>query len=139
MITIEQRIEKFYKETEESVKEIIEGSDEHLDLILFFTRPLDSLSKKFETLNDFLFENLNAYTDEQIQNIVMPKLRKLNKSCMTLIGAFRTSFLYRDVRVSLKNYTKQHNILREIIHDVNSVRLAKDDEFDNILKELNDM
>ena len=139
MISIEQRIEKFYEETEESVKVIIDGSDEHLDLILFFTKPLDSLSIKFEKLNKFLFENLDKYTDEQIQNIVMPKLRQLNKSCMTLIGAFRTSFLYRNVRASLKNYTKQHDILREIIHDINNIRLAKDDEFDNILRELNDM
>ncbi len=139
MISIEEKIEKFYEETEESVKDIIEGSDEHLDLILSFTKPLDSLSGKFEELNAFLFKNLNKYTNEQIQNIVMPKLRQLNKSCMTLIGAFRTSFLYRDVRTSLKNYTRQHDVLREIIHDIHNIRLAKDEEFDNILKELNDM
>jgi hypothetical protein len=69
----------------------------------------------------------------------MPKLKLLKKSCMTLVGAIRTSFLYRDVRVALKNYTRQHDILREIIHDVHNFRLAKDDEFDNILKELNDI
>jgi hypothetical protein len=139
MITIEQQIDKFYEETEESVRLIIEGSDEHLDMILSITKPLEILSQKFEKLNDFLYNNINNYSDEQIGNLVMPKLKLLKKSCMTLVGAIRTSFLYRDVRVALKNYTRQHDILREIIHDVHNFRLAKDDEFDNILKELNDI
>jgi hypothetical protein len=108
-------------------------------LILSFTKPLVSLSEKFEKLNEFLLEKLNTNTDPEIQTIILPKLRQLNRSCMTLIGAFRTSFLYRDVRESLKNYRRQHDVLCEIIHDVNYIRLAKDDEFDNILKELNDM
>ena len=137
MIAIEKRIEHFYEETEESVKGIIEGSDDHLDLILSFTQPLDKLSEKFEDLNNFLFNNLNTYTDDQIEHLVLPKLKQLNKSCMTLVGAFRTSFLYRDVRASLKKYTRQHDILQEIIHDVKNIRLAKDEEFDFILKELN--
>jgi hypothetical protein len=136
---IEKRIEQFYEETEESVKVVVDGSDEHLDLILSLTKPLDSLSKKFEELNEFLFENLNAYTNKQIENFIMPKLMQLNKSCMTLIGAIRTSFLYRDVRVSFKNYTRQYDLLREIMHDIRTIRLAKDNEFDNILKELNDI
>lgn len=139
MSAIEQKIDKFYEETEKSVNAIIEGSDEHLDLILSISRPLERLYPKFEELNDLLHNNIDTYTDEQLQNHIMPKLRLLNKSCMTLIGALRTSFLYRDVRVALKNFTKQHDILREIIHDVHYFRIAKDDEFDNLLRELNDM
>ena len=139
MITIEQKIDKFYEETEESVKLIIEGSDEHLDMILSITKPLELLSQNFETFNDFLYNNINSYSNDKIQNLLMPRLKLLNKSCMTLIGAIRTTFLYRDVRTALKNYTKQHDILREIIHDVHNFRLAKDDEFDNILKKLNDL
>ena len=139
MITIEEKIEKFFEETEESLKVIIDGSDEHLDLILIITKPLDILSQKFEEFNTVLYTTINTYSDEEVKNLIMPKLRQLNKSCMTLIGALRTSFLYRDVRASLKNYTKQHDILREIIHDVQNIRLAKDDELDNLLKELNKM
>jgi hypothetical protein len=54
-----------------------------------------------------------------------------------LIGAIRTCVLYREVRNCFKEYTKQHDVLREIINDLNNVRLAKDDEFDDIMKELN--
>lgn len=44
MTAIEKQIEAFYKDTEDSVNRIIEGSDEHLDLILCFSKSLDELS-----------------------------------------------------------------------------------------------
>ncbi len=138
MNVIEEKIECFYEENEKSVNVIIDGSDEHLDLILSITNPLSRLTEKFAVFNEFLYSHINNYTSEQL-NSLMPKLRQLNKSCLTLIGAIRTCFLYRDVRATLKEYTKQHDFLYEIIHDVVHFRLKKDDEFDNLLKELNDM
>lgn len=137
MIAIEKQIDAFYKDTEESVNCIIEGSDEHLDLILSVTKPLDKLSKKFEVLNENLYNNIGKYSDDEIKVQIMPKLLEVNKTCMTLIGAVRTSLLYRDVRTSLKKFSKSHDFLREMIHDLKHFRLNKDDEFDNLLNELN--
>lgn len=143
MFAIEEKIDEIYRETEESVQVIVEGSDEYLDIILSIAKILNNASYNLEEFNDYLYGSINALmdelTDEQIQNNVLPKLKLLNKICMTLVGAIRTSFLYRDVRASLRNYTSQHDILREIIHDIQHLRLAKDDEFNNILKELNDI
>ena len=139
MTTVEQNIDKLYQETEESVKVITEGSDDHLDLILSITKPLDLLSQKLEKFNEGFYNNINNYSKEQLKTIIMPKLRLLNKSCLTLIGAIRTSILYRDVRASLKNYSRQYEVLREMIHDIYHFRIASDDEFDNLLKELNDI
>ena len=137
MIAIEQNIDTLFIETEKSTKTIIGGSDEHLDIILSIIRPLDVISKKFENFNENLYNTINSYSEEQIQNVIMPKLRQLNKSCLTLIGAIRTCFLYRDVRTSLKNYNRQYDFFREIMHDAQNFRVAKDDEFDNLLNELN--
>lgn len=137
MIAIEQEIDAFYKETEESVNCIIEGSDEHLDLILLVSISLDKLSKKFETLNENLYNSIGNYSDEEIRLQLMPKLLDVNKSCLTLLGAARTSMLYRDVRISVKNFSKSHNFLREMIYDLKHFRLNKDGEFDNLLNELN--
>jgi hypothetical protein len=137
MVAIEKQIDAFYKDTEESVNYIIAGSDEHLDLILSVTKPLDELSKKFEALNENLYNNINKCPDEEIKFSIMPKLLDVNKTCMTLLGAVRTSMLYRDVRTSVKQFSKNHNFLREMIHDLKHFRLNKDDEFDNLLKELN--
>jgi hypothetical protein len=137
MIAIEKEIDAFYKDTEESINCIIEGSDEHLDLILSVSIPLDKLSKKFETLNENLYNSIGNYSDEEIRTQLMPKLLDVNKTCMTLLGAVTTSMLYSDVRTSVKNFSKSHNFLREMIHDLKHFRLNKDDEFDNLLNELN--
>lgn len=67
----------------------------------------------------------------------MPRLSDVNKSCMTLLGAIRTSMLYRDIKASVKLFSKNHAFLREIIYDLKHFWLRKDDEFDNLLNELN--
>lgn len=139
MFAIDQEIDAFNKETQDSVDCIIEGSDEHLDLILTYSKPLDLLSKKFEKLNESLYNNIGNTSDEDIKNIILPKLLEVNKNCMMLLGAVRTSFLYRDVRASFKNFSKNHDFLREIIHDLKYFRLNKDADFDNLLRELNEM
>jgi hypothetical protein len=137
MIAIENEIDAFYKDTEESVNCIIQGSDEHLDLILSVTKPLDRLSEKFEALNENLYKSIGSYSDDDIKMQLMPKLIDVNKTCMTLLGAIRTSMLYSDVRNSLKRFSKSHDFLREMIHDLKHFRINKDEEFDNLLNELN--
>ena len=137
MIEIENEIDAFYKDTEESVNSIIAGSDEHLDLILSVTKPLNRLSEKFESLNENLYNSIGDYSDDEIKSQLMPKLLDVNKSCMTLIGAIRTSMLYSDVRSSIKRFSKSHDFLREMIHDLKHFRINKDDEFDNLLNDLN--
>lgn len=138
MNKIEEKIDCFYQENEESVNVIIEGSDEHLDLILSITKPLTSITEKFKEFNEFLYSHISKYSDERLGKL-MPKLRELNKSCITLIGAIRTCFLYQNVRTCLKEYSKQHDLLREIIHDIQYFRLNKDKEFDNLLNQLNEI
>lgn len=137
MIAIENEIDAFYKETEDSVNCIIEGSDEHLDLILSVKKPLDRLSEKFETLNENLYSSISSYSDDEIKNNLMPKLLEVNKTCMTLLGAIRTSMLYSDVRNSVKKFSKSHDFLREMIYDLKHFRINKDEDFDNLLDELN--
>lgn len=137
MIAIEKEIDAFYKDTEKSVNCIIEGSDDHLDLIISVTKPLDRLSEKFEALNENLYNSIGNYSDDEIKFQLMPKLLDVNKTCMTLLGAIRTSMLYSDVRISVKKFSKSHDFFREMIHDLKHFRINKDDEFDDLLNELN--
>lgn len=137
MIAIENEIDAFCRDTEESVNCIIEGSDKHLDLILSVTNPLNRLSEKFESLNENLYNTIGNYSDDEIKFQLLPKLSDVNKTCMTLVGAIRTSMLYSDVRSSIKRFSKSHDFLREMIHDLKHFRINKDDEFDNLLSELN--
>lgn len=139
MVAIEQNIDLFSQETQDSVDSIIKGSDEHLDLILSITKPLDSLTHKFIALNERLINEIDNYTLEELNDKIMPKLREVNKYCLMLIGAIRTSFLYKDVRQSLKNYSVQHDNFREILHDIQHFKIEKDHEFDNLLENLNSL
>lgn len=137
MSAIVENIKTFHKETDESVKELIAGSDEHLDIILSITKPLNSINEKFHKFNDSLYDAISKCSDDQLEKEVMPILWDLNKSCLSLIGALSNSRVYSDIRISLKEYHKQYSLLREVIHDIHHFRLAKDNEFENVLKELN--
>lgn len=138
MVAIEKSIDTFYQENEKSYN-IIEGSDEHLDLILSITKPLDDISLKFAKLNETLYSDLQKCSEAELRDTYMPKLKMINKSCYSLVGAIIKSSIYRDVRTSLKNYTKQHDLFREIINDLNNFVLNKDDDLDNLLKQINEL
>jgi hypothetical protein len=139
MIAIEKKIESFYQETEESFKVVIEGSDEHLDLILSIVKPLQNLTVHFKELNQYLVETIDKTADDDLRSIILPKLLQLNRSCYTLRGTTVSHPLYRDIREALKDYIKEHELLREIIHDLQNIRLSNDEEFDLLLNELNDI
>ena len=139
MLTIENRIDDFFEQTEHSVNEFMEGSDEHLDMILSITTPINNLAVNFAELNNYLIQHLDNLPDDEIRNEVLPRMRQLNKSCATLIGSVRTSFLYRDVRNALKSYTKQYDHFREIWHDLQNIRLKNDDELDSLMAEINQL
>ena len=138
MVAIEHDIERLFQRTEESVRVITEGSDEHLDLILSINKPLDELTTSFQDFfNDDFFKTLDNSSDQQIEELILPRLKELNKSALMLIGAVRTSFLYRDIRNSLKNFQRQYDVLKETIHDLVHFRLAKDSDLNDLLGEIN--
>ena len=139
MELIDDKIDTFLEATVTSVNEIIEGSNEHLDLILSVVKPLDRLSEKFESLNQLIYQSIGSLSDDTLKNHLLPKLKDVNRQCMTLIGAVRTCYLYENIRLSFKRFRIQYDILREMIHDLQNIKLAADDDFDSLMKELNEM
>lgn len=138
MTSIGREIRIFKEEAEESVNVIIDGSDEHLDQILSIINPLNSITKRFTALNEMLFEHLPKCSKETIKVEILPELMDINRLCMTYIGAIRTSLMYRDVRLALKKFHTQHQLLIETIHDLHYLIISDDNELDNILKEISD-
>lgn len=137
MTAIETELDIFVKEADNSV-ELIIGSDEHLDLILSITNPLNSITEKFEKLNNSLYTQARLFSKETVEDL-MPRLRDVNKSILTLIGALSTSLLYKDVRVSLSKCRRQYDLFKEVMHDLHYFKAVEDTELDNILAELNDL
>lgn len=130
---LEDKLVHLQVETEKSVDTLIEGSNEHLDLILRITNPLNRISAEFEEVNEMLISSLDNISDDILRNEILPKMRAVNRSSAGLIGSIRSCFLYRDVRYALKRYIKQYDTLREIMHDIQNIRLVQDQEFDDLL------
>lgn len=138
MVAIENQIEQFSNETASSV-DLILGSDDHLDLILSVKKPLDTLTSKFVQLNETLHKEINNYPIEVIENLIYPKLKELNKICVTMIGSMRTSFLYSSIRESLKKYQAEHELLRELMYDIHHYKLNDNPDMDDLLREINSL
>lgn len=131
-----EEVHSFQKEAEKSAEVIIAGSDAHLDLILTYTQPLNQLTTELNALNELLYADAVRLSDKEVK-VLLPLLADVNKTCLLVIGAVRTSFLYRDVREALKNFSRSHAFLREIIHDLKYFRDTPDPDMDNLLNELN--
>jgi hypothetical protein len=136
MNEVAEIIDSFAKETNESFDEVVLGSDEHLDSILKVTTPLGELTRKFEKFNDDLWVSLSKSTDEELRSF-LPSLQELNRSCISVIGALRTFRYYSHIKDTFRNYYAQWECYRELIHDIDKVRLSKNDDIDKALSFIN--
>lgn len=137
--TVFVEIDAFQKKAEQSVEAILEGSDEHLDLILSIKKPLDDISARFEVLNERLYSELGSYSNDFVRMELMPKLAEVNKICLMVIGAMRSHLLYRDIRQSLKAFSNNLDFLREMMYDLKHFRVNQDSELCDLMDELNDL
>ena len=133
--TTEARIKELNVETKQSVTEITEGSDEHLDLINAIKTILNSLTNKFHTFIESFFEKMNGYSNEYLESF-LPKLKDFNISCLSLIGALDTTSLCKHMSSAVEDYKFEYSLLRELIHDI-QIRISKDEELHNLLMDVN--
>ena len=98
MVAFDEKINAYFIEANKTVNEIIRGSDEHLDIILSITKPLEQLAERMKILNEKLIAVLDSATSEVIQSQVLPEMNSLNRACFQMVGTIYRSQLYRDVR-----------------------------------------
>lgn len=137
--TIEANLEELSVETEGSTTRLIEGSDDHLDAILRVTEILNRVTGKFERLNNTLHLELDGIPNDSIRDVLMPKFMDFNRSSLTLIGAVGTGKLYQSIRTAFKAYRAQYSLFHEMLYDLKHFRLNTDEEYDDLLDELNAM
>src|SRR5688500_5413091 len=106
MTAIETQISTFTKAASDSADVIIEGTDEHLDLLLSVINPLDKLTAKFVELNESLAASFGNRSRKEWENSIH-SLKQLNKICLLLDGAIRSSANYKDVRSAYKKFNTQ--------------------------------
>lgn len=136
MVAFEDKVISFQKENEEVKQVLIEGSDEHLDLLLDFKRTLDKLTNNFVQFMDDIIPSSNKLNKDEIKSSGIPSLLDLYASAIGLVATLKRSRLSSDLKSCCQAYYAQVENLRELISDLEHYR-GSDDDLDEILAELN--
>jgi len=137
MFAIKEKIDSLSTANEDVRREIIKGSDEHLDIILDLKGKFDSLTKNCQSFLDGIEEMLNGCEAEIIRSEYLPGLKKLMASFNLVIARVRSSSFKNDINVSFTAYKIVAEHLREVIYDLEHFRTKKNDELEKILAEIN--
>jgi hypothetical protein len=137
--TLECKISEVNSEAENSASIIMEGSDEHLDNILLVLTPLKEVTKKLEDLNEALWENIGRISKEILKDEFLPQLLGLRKGLLTYVGALASSKFAEESKQAISALLVQYKSLSEIVSDIRNIIIADDEEFDNILNDLNNL
>lgn len=135
MIAIQEKIQTFNQDTEDVQKEIVRGSDEHLDILGEFTSSVNGLTNRLVSINEELVNAFNSMPKAEIQSCLVD-MKDLYATLVKLKGVIRKSAFYKDAPNTYSSLASGTEELREMIYDLENFRL-KEDDFDDFLGELN--
>ena len=136
MITFEEKVVNFQKENDAVKQVFVEGSDEHLDKLLYFKKKLDNLTNDFTLFLKDIIPSSNILGKEEIKSSGIPPLLDLYASSISLVATLKRSRLSNDLKTCCQAYYSQIENLRELISDLEHHRVG-DDGLEQILSELN--
>src|SRR3990170_5835074 len=113
---------------------LIQGSDEHLDLLMYFKNKIDRLT---ESTHQFCLDitlDLNTFDNDGLTNAV-PKLLDLYSSAIRLVATLKRHHITRQLKETVQAFSIEVDNLHEHIYDVEKFRLSDDEELDNLLTE----
>jgi hypothetical protein len=137
MVVFEEKVISFKKENEEVKQAFVEGSDEHLDMLLNFKKRLDKLTDNFINFLDDIIPSSNTLTEDEIKSSGIPSLLDLYASSIGLVATLKRGRLANDLKTCCQGYYAQVENLRELIHDLEIHRANDDDGLEEILAEIN--
>lgn len=137
MVVFEEKVISFKKENDEAKQIFVEGSDEHLDVLLHFKKRLEKLTHNFGRFLIDIIPSSNTLTEEQIRSSGIPSLLDLYASSIGLVATLKRGRLSIDLKTCCQGYYAQVENLRELIHDLEIHRAGDDDGLQEILSEIN--
>ena len=137
MVVFEEKVISFKKENEEAKQIFVEGSDEHLDVLLHFKKRLDKLTDSFVGFLADIIPSSNTLTEEEIKSSGIPSLLDLYASSIGLVATLKRGRLATDLKGCCQGYYAQVENLRELIHDLELHRTNDDDGLEEMLAEIN--
>jgi len=136
MIAFEEKVVSFQKENDAVKQVFVEGSDEHLDKLLYFKKRLDALTNDFVLFLNDIIPSSNKLGKDEVKSSGIPPLLDLYASSISLVATLKRSRLSNDLKSCCQAYYSQIENLREFISDLEQHRVG-DDGLEEILSELN--
>jgi len=136
MIAFEEKVVSFQKENDAVKQVFVEGSDEHLDKLLYFKNKLDNLTDGFVRFLNDIIPSSNKLDKDEVKSSGIPPLLDLYASSISLVATLKRSRLSNDLKSCCQAYYSQIENLRELISDLEHHRVG-DDGLEEILSELN--
>lgn len=121
-----------YQSTEEV---IVEGSDEHLDLILNVKNHLDKMTNATILCTDYLEIQFNTISELQAKEILI-KLMPCFRMAHQVISIIKKSAVYKGVKTSISNLSREVDELKEIVSDISRYKLSDNTELQNLISSI---
>jgi len=113
-----------YQQTERT---ILEGSDQHLDLILDVRNDLARITNLTKDLVEDLEQDFNTMDKTKAKETVVnifPCLRMAHQ----ITSSLRRSFICNEVKQQVNDFDREVNELKEIVSDLSRYKVEKNDD-----------
>lgn len=136
--TIDDKIKAVFENTEliSHTTDIEIGSDAFLDKVLHYKGRFDFITNNLFSLNEELITNFNENDEEAFR--LLPNLRALYVSFIEAIDMYKKGRFGIALKTTLDNARIEAKQLREIIDDVNNIKITikEDNDLQSLFKQL---
>ena len=137
-IALENKINNFQSENEAVRIEIIQRTDEHLDILIRIKSLIEPLTQKWRIFFSEVIEPINNLSNEEL-NSFLPKFYELYASSIKLVAILKKGRIKTDLKVTVRDFCTEVELLHELIYDIENHRLNEDGELRNIIDSINAM
>lgn len=121
-----------YQHTEQT---IIEGSDEHLDLILDLRGDLVEITRLTKKLVDEIETNFNEFNEDSAKDAVVKVFPIFRKAFQISESIKRKSLLKDALKDPLADFNREVDELKEFVSDLSRYKVQKNDELIKLFNE----
>lgn len=124
---IENAIDTVISSYQHTDKIIVEGSDEHLDLILHIQNDLKQMTALTKALVDALEEEFNLL-DEQTAKDMVVKIFPCFRMAYQIISRLKKSMLYPGLQNTIAEFNTELDELKEFTSDLSRYKVQQNTE-----------
>ncbi len=121
---IEDSIDSVITSYESVERSIVEGSDEHLDLILDVQGKLSNVTNSTIRLVNVIERDFNTIDRERAKEIIV-KLLPCFRIAYQIIGNIKRHFIYNSVKNYVTEFEREVNELKEFISDLSRYKVQE--------------